>query len=120
MSMHNTSFLIPIQALNETQISMIEDHMNIATLYMREHSTQIIYSENKRTWRIEREQKCLFGYTFHVDFDMEFFLEHIVKVDYLYIIWNDNSALTGVDLELLNNRILKSKRKKKLDKLNDT
>ena len=49
MSMHNTSFLIPIQALNETQISMIEDHMNIATLYMREHPFEIIYSENKRT-----------------------------------------------------------------------
>ena len=116
MSMHNTSFLIPIQALNETQISMIEDHMNIATLYMREHPFEIIYSENKRTWRIEREKKCLFGYTFQRDFDMEFFLEHIVKIEYWNIIWNDNSAF--VDLDLINNKILKEKRKIKLSKLN--
>jgi hypothetical protein len=113
--MHNTSFLIPIQALNETQFSMIEDHMNIATQYMLEHPFEIIYSENKRTWRIEREKKCLFGYTFQIDFDMEFFLEHIANVDFKYIIWNNNSAFC--DLDLLNNKILKNNRKTKINNL---
>ena len=114
--MHNTSFLIPNQALNETQISMIEDHMNIATLYMREHPFEIIYSEYKKTWRIEREENCLFGYTFQRDFDMEFFLEYIANVDFKYIIWNDDN-INGIDLDNLNNKILKEKRKQKLLKI---
>ena len=114
--MHSTSFLIPIQALNETQISMIEDHMHIATLYMREHPFEIIYSENIRTWRIHREKKCIFGYTFQRDFDMEFFLENIVKIDYKNIIW-DYSNMNDIDLDLYNNKIRKDRRKEKLKSL---
>ena len=99
----SSSFLIPINALNYCQIKMIE-----------EHYTECDPSD---VWKIEVNDKCVFGYTFMDNFDMRYFLPEIVKVEDKYIFWQEDEI--DVNIDELNREIIQESRKDKLDNINE-
>jgi hypothetical protein len=110
----SSSFLIPINALKNNQIRMIQSHIDVAKEWSKyQDEKKKIYCEDSDKWDIEVTDKCVYGYTFMDNFDMRFFLEEIMKIGEKYTYWGENS----LDLDELNREILQEERKEKLDNL---
>ena len=110
----SSSFLIPINALKDNQIRMIQSHIDVAKEWSKyQDEKKKIYCEDSDKWDIEVTDKCVYGYTFMNNFDMRFFLEEIMNIGEKYTYWSENS----LDLNELNREILQEERKEKLDNL---
>jgi hypothetical protein len=113
----SSSFLIPINALQEYQISMIEDHITVTEHWNKYHEGEEQYCPMSERWSIEVNDKCLYGYTFMNNFDMQFFLERIAMINEKYVFWGRSHGDNDLDLDELNREILKEERKDKLDNI---
>lgn len=111
----SSSFLIPISALKQYQIEMIVDHIDATENYNKYHQTDI-YCEDSERWNIDVNEKCVYGYTFMDNFDMNFFLSEIANIDQKYIHWGDGYNY-DLDLDELNREIIQEQRKEKLENL---
>lgn len=114
----SSSFLIPINALRQYQIEMIEDHIHCTENWLKYNKdAEIDCCDDGNRWSIDVNEKCVYGYTFMDNFDMHFFLLNIAKVEQKYIHWGDDYTDNNVDLDALNREILQEKRKDKLDNI---
>jgi hypothetical protein len=114
----SSSFLIPINALKDYQIGMIQDHIEAGKnwcKYNDDRQFDVYSCSDDEKWDIDLRENCLFGYTFMDNFDMGFFLEKIALVDKKYIYWND--YYNDLDLDTINREILQEERKEKLDNI---
>jgi len=109
----SSSFLIPINALTESQILMIQDYINVTENWCKYHKEDNLYPEG---WDITVNEKCVYGWTTMDNFDMSFFLNVIVGVN-KYIHWGDDYTDNNIDLDALNREILQEERKEKLDNI---
>lgn len=106
----SSSFLIPINALSENQLLMIQN---------------LIDKINFEGWAIIINEKCIYGYTFMDNFDMHFFLNEEIKVKSQHIYWAGDEGFEDIfsgnnnnlDLEKINKDIIKEERKDKLNEL---
>jgi len=99
---NSSSFLIPINALNEIQIQKLVDF--------------------KSEWNIEIKSDCVFGYSFFDEKigDISYFLIGILNIDRKYIYWWDTiDNFNDLDLENINREILQDGRKNKLIHIKD-
>lgn len=111
----SSSFLIPINALTESQILMIQDYVDVTEKWCKYHKEKDLYPEG---WNISVNEKCVYGWTIMDNFDMSFFLNEIVNIK-SYIHWGDDYSDNNIDLDALNREILQEKRKDKLDNINE-
>lgn len=114
----SSSFLIPINAVRQYQIEMIEDHILCTENWLKYNKdAEIDCCDDGNRWSIQVDEKCIYGYTFMDNFDMSFFLENIAKVESKYIHWGDDYTDNNIDLDSINREILQEQRKEKLDNL---
>jgi hypothetical protein len=113
----SSSFLIPINALKDYQILMIQDHIEAGQNWCKYHDNKEFDAYPDDAWDIDVREKCLFGYTWMDNFDMRFFLEKIAMVDEKYIYWEEEH---GLDLDSINREILQEQRKDKLDNIENS
>lgn len=111
-----SSFLIPINALNESQISLLKNHI------------QITHSNINEKWEIVVNDKCLYGFTFCDNFDMYCYIRNYVKLPVNFIYWSgiDGNKLSmsadgyksyELDLDKINQDIIRTIRRNKLNKI---
>ena len=115
----SSSFLIPINAVRPYQIEMIIDHIDAARIWLTYHKDMEMNSSEEDKWVIEVNEKCVFGYTFMDNFDMNFFLENIANVNQKYIYWGDFEyhSSYSLDIDQINREILQEERKDKLENI---
>jgi hypothetical protein len=112
----SSSFLIPINALNDSQILSLQNHIEITN------------SDISEKWEIVVTEKCVYGFTFFDNFDMHYFIQEDIKLTEKYIYWGGLDSVkysmteTGyenyeLDLDKINQDIKKLIRKNKLNKL---
>ena len=73
----SASFTIPSSCLTEKQISMIVNHIELASAIAEDYDGDLFLDE----WTIEDKKHSVEGYTSMDNFDMTWFLSNIVKVD---------------------------------------
>ena len=109
-----TSFLVPIKALKDYQINMLKNYIVSKNNWSMAHRQLDLEVYESDSWMIEANDKCVYGYTFTSNFDMEFFLKNVLKLQDKYIYWQEQHDL---DLDRINIEILQEERKDKLDNL---
>ena len=110
----SSSFLIPINALTESQVLMIQDYINVTENWCKYHKDTDLYPEG---WSISVNEKCVYGWTIMDNFDMHFCLTNIIGVEQKYVHWGDDYTDNNIDLDALNREILQEERKEKLDNI---
>lgn len=129
----SSSFVIPIRAIKPWQIEMIKDHINVALKYIKDNNIEceefygdlnadsigLGYVSPEQAWHIEERRNCIFGATTMDNFDMDMFLQKIVRIENEYVKWESDSWGDFIfDNEMIdkwNREILREK----LQKLND-
>ena len=104
--MKQEAFLIPINAITETQISAIDNFIN-------QNSNILILA-----WTFTVTEKCVYGYTFYEDYGaMNKFIMSL-DLNKKYIYWYDFLP-DGLELDEINRKIIIDQRKEKLNKIHD-
>jgi hypothetical protein len=114
----SSSFLIPINALTENQITKIQNHIEVTKNWLLQNDSDIdAYEDDK--WEIQVTDKCVYGYTFMDNFNMSFFLRKILNLKN-YIYWeNFDDGGFDLDLDAINRELLQTERKNKLHNIEE-
>lgn len=111
-----SSFLIPINALTESQIFLLKNHI------------QITNSNIDEKWEIIVTEKCVYGFTLFDSFDMQHFIINNINIPDKFIYWSGTDGVKfsmneegnksyELDLDKINQDIIKLFRKNKLNKI---
>jgi len=87
----SASFVIPLSCLSEKQVQLIINHIEVAAAiedqYKKDHQYGLYLDE----WKIEHTNHSIEGDTSMDNFDMEWYLTNIVKVDRENIQWEGSN-----------------------------
>jgi len=121
----SSSFVIPINAVDNNQINMIVDHIKIAQKYKVKNKKSsdgynfpLEYCDSSDSWNIEINKDCIIGETIMDNFNMSFFLRQLVKIKDKYILWDLDSNYRK-QIKKMNSEIIIEQRKEKLKKINN-
>jgi hypothetical protein len=97
----SSSFVIEKSKLSDLQLAMIINHLQVGLLFWGEEDRRYIPNEYDE-WSIYEKDGKLIGYTSMDNFDMDWFLNHVVDVkeykvqshDYTYDLYEESGGKT--------------------------